>query len=204
MSGCVQRERMYSGDLHIHTKASFDSTQEYETVVQQALKHKLDFIAIMDHNVIDPVIAKQCADEKRLLCIVGEEITKQEDHILAINISSAIPATLANQKTIEEIRKQGGIAIAAHPLPENGGMTLAEIQALRPAAMECANLRLEDTDYEQKIQQVADEIKIPCIYNSDAHMPDQLGIIASSCQMKELSIKEIKAAVKEGRCTRRQ
>ncbi|MBI5398562.1 PHP domain-containing protein [Candidatus Woesearchaeota archaeon] len=203
VSGCVQKPKMFSGDLHIHTAASFDSTESYERIIAQAVENRLDFIAITDHNVIDATIARKCRQEKRILCLVGEEITKKEDHILAIDVVNEIPASLSNQKVIEQIRKQGGIAIAAHPLPENGGLTLAEIQTLRPAAMECANLRLESTDYAEKMLLAAREMGIPCIHNSDAHNSQELGIIISSCRMKELSREEIKAAVKEGRCTRR-
>ncbi|MBI4738313.1 PHP domain-containing protein [Candidatus Woesearchaeota archaeon] len=204
ISGCAQRPKTFSGDLHIHTAASFDSTESYESVIEQAVKNHLEFIAITDHNVIDAAIAQKCRQEKRLLCIVGEEITNKEDHILAIDISKKISASLSNQKVIEQIRKQGGLAIAAHPLPENGGLTLAEIQTLLPDAMECASLRLEDTDYMEKLQEAAARMNIPCIYDSDAHSSVQLGMIVSSCQMKELSVEEIKVAVKKGRCSRRQ
>ncbi len=187
------------GNFHTHTLASFDSDESYEAIINEAVNLGFDFIVITDHNAVDEKIKEKCVAEKRLLCIQGLEVTPFIGHIVAVDFDKEIDARTKPEEAIKIIHDRGGIAIAAHPLPENGGFTLEEIKELDFDAMEC---------YIPRNKQQFPAIK-PCVYSSDAHNAEQLKDAFSRCKVKDLDrdgkigrdeIDEIKNAVKEGRC----
>lgn len=79
---------MAKADLHIHTRAS-DGHMSPENVVKQAIKHKLEVIAITDHDTLKGYRkAKKAADETdKITLLPGIEITAnfndRECHLLA-------------------------------------------------------------------------------------------------------------------------
>lgn len=188
------------GNFHTHTLASFDSNESYEAIIQEAVNLGFDFIVITDHNAVDENIKEKCINEKRLLCIQGLEITPFIGHIVAVDFDKEIDPRTKPEDAIKIIHNQGGIAIAPHPLPENGGLTLEEIKEYDFDAMEC---------YIPRNQQQFPAIK-PCVYSSDAHNAEQLKDAFSVCKVKDVykdgkidkeEIKEIKNAVKKGQCS---
>ncbi|HIH42477.1 TPA: hypothetical protein HA246_02420 [Candidatus Woesearchaeota archaeon] len=190
-----------TGNFHTHTLASFDSNETYEAIIDEAGKLGFDFIVITDHNEIDENIKEKCLNEKRLLCIQGLEITPFKGHIVVVDFGKDDKETAIDPKTkpeevIKQIHNAGGIAIAAHPLAENGGFTLEEISKLNFDAMEC---------YIPRNKQQFPAIK-PCVYSSDAHNAEQLKDAFSVCKVedkngnKKVAVEEIKNAVKDGNC----
>jgi predicted metal-dependent phosphoesterase TrpH len=102
-------------DLHIHTNFSdgFSSPQE---VVKAAIEKNINCVCITDHHETKGAIeAMRFGFDKDILVIPGIEVTTKLGHILGINIKKIIPAGLSPERTIEEIRRQGGLAIIAHP-----------------------------------------------------------------------------------------
>lgn len=197
--GCTNQQYIEAkGNFHTHTLASFDSNESYESIIQKAVDLGFDFIAITDHNVVDEKIKEKCLNEKRLLCIQGLEITPFIGHIVAVDFDKEIDAKIKPEDAIKIIYNQGGIAIAAHPLPENGGFRLEEISKYNFDAMEC---------YIPRNQQQFPAIK-PCVYSSDAHNAEQLKDAFNVCKVEDvdrngkIGKNEIKKAVKEGRCVK--
>ncbi len=80
--------KTYLADLHIHTVLSPCGSLEMspKTIVNAALKAKLDIIAITDHNSTKQApIIKQFAETKKLFVLMGAEVcTKEEVHCLAL------------------------------------------------------------------------------------------------------------------------
>lgn len=106
-------------DLHIHTNAG-DGILSIEQVLEQAESLGLSAIAITDHdNVIPSLSAWELAAKKRLAIdvVTGAEVTTRGfRHLLALNIEENVPFGLPLLVAISRIHKQGGLAIAAHPL----------------------------------------------------------------------------------------
>lgn len=78
---------MAKADLHIHTTAS-DGNSTPQQIIKNAEKHKLDIIAITDHDTIRGYqIAEPIAAEKNISLLPGVEITSdfngRECHLLA-------------------------------------------------------------------------------------------------------------------------
>lgn len=79
--------RRVRADLHIHTCLSpcGDIDMSPRAIVEQAMRKKLDMIAICDHNTAENVAAAQrAASGTRLTVLAGMEVTSQEEaHLLA-------------------------------------------------------------------------------------------------------------------------
>ena len=92
--------------------------------IEQILKHTelrtdLDVIAITDHNVLDGSLRARDLWAKSTYhfdFIVGEEISTNEGHLLALFLEKHIPSHLSIERTIDLIHDQGGLAIVVHPL----------------------------------------------------------------------------------------
>jgi len=109
---------MIKCDLHIHSKYSFDSLADPKKIVGKAIERGLQCIAIADHgNIRGSVEAREYAAAGNLpiLIIISEEVKSKSGDILAFNIKKSIPDHISAKEAIEQIHKQGGLAVAAHP-----------------------------------------------------------------------------------------
>ncbi|MFQ5632713.1 MAG: PHP domain-containing protein, partial [bacterium] len=118
-------------DIHVHTISSFDGTSNMETLILKAVERGLDAIAITDHDNYDEVYIALKETERLknagkipqdFIVIPGQEVSTREGHILALFIQSYIPTELTASETIAEIHRQGGLAIAPHPMEPRFGL----------------------------------------------------------------------------------
>jgi putative hemolysin/predicted metal-dependent phosphoesterase TrpH len=187
------------GNLHMHTTCS-DGKNSYEEMVQKALSLKFSFIAITDHvyggSVLCEDVIRQCREEKRLLCIPSMEVTGKA-HLLAIGIQNSINKRLPVKKQVEEIHRQGGIAIAAHPFRSKSPYTESELFETGMDATECKGIPLDQKmAFFDKIR----EHDIPCVSNSDAHNVSTMEASWVMCDGEIRNFDDLKAAMKEKRC----
>ena len=200
------------GNLHTHTTCS-DGVSDYEALVEEALKLNFKFIAITDHSygevgpclqpggkcdfrICDEVLEK-CRRETRLLCFPGQEVTSQV-HILAIGINKAIGGEWPRKEQVERIHRQGGLAILAHPYSGSEILSEQEIASLGFDAMECPPANNAEGKAWQELSQ---RLNLPCVYNSDAHQAGMLRIAFNNCQGPVNSLADLKALIKQNRCT---
>ncbi|MEM5772350.1 MAG: CehA/McbA family metallohydrolase [Candidatus Aenigmatarchaeota archaeon] len=190
----IIKEGYYIGNLHTHTTTS-DGEMSYHEVIETAKSLGFDFIAITDHDTISFATSLLCPKEKRILCIIGEEVTSKDGHILAIGINHPIPPYLSAEETIKKIHEQGGIAISAHPDPFS--LNTEKIKNLEIDAFEC-NPFTHSEIYNYSCELIQN---FPYVYNSDAHEKKQLSIVANKCWMTNLSFEALKEAIKKGNCS---
>ncbi len=200
----------WRGDLHMHTTCS-DGHQGYEEMVQKALALNLDFIAITDHRFdgmgipcpdwgcndrLCAQVVQQCRQETRLVCIPGAEIIWSV-HVLALGIQKGINAQLPVADQVQAIHRQGGIAVAAHPLGSKN--RYGEDQLLKSGfdAMECGRTTAQDIARQQAFSQ---QHGLPCLYDSDAHNAADLGRMFNVCSVPINNIADLKAALIGGKC----
>ena len=114
-----QAVKLSKADLHIHSTYS-DGIPTIEQILQHTELHTdLDVIAITDHNVIDGSLRARdlwARASYRFDFIVGEEISTNEGHLLALFIEKQIPSHLSIERSINLIHEQEGLAIVVHPL----------------------------------------------------------------------------------------
>jgi predicted metal-dependent phosphoesterase TrpH len=112
----IHRERLGLADLHVHTTWS-DGAQSPEAMVAAA-SGRVDVLAITDHDQIGgALVARDYARRQPRLgvdVVVGEEISTLNG-LIGLYLEERVPPGLTAARTIELIREQGGIAVAAHP-----------------------------------------------------------------------------------------
>jgi hypothetical protein len=178
----------------------------YEEMVQEALELGFDFIAITDYvalyadNCIEEI--QKCRAETRLLCIPGSEQaamgeTESLIHLVAIGIERGIDFLLPLGAQVQEIHRQGGLAIAAHPYSAAASYTEDELLHSGLDAMECARGTAAQN---QRQWELSEEYDLPCVYVSDAHRVSDLGQMYTVCSVPINSLADLKAALAGGKC----
>jgi hypothetical protein len=109
--------RVLAVDLHVHTFPLSASTLAPWDVVMEARRRGLDAVAISGQNeAISGQVARWFS---RLVggptVIASEEVHGPAFHLIAAGIDHTISWRLSAEEAIDEIHRQGGVAIAAHP-----------------------------------------------------------------------------------------
>lgn len=175
-----------SADLHLHTMAS-DGTAPVLTMLERAEAAELDVIAITDHDRIDAAIAARAIAASRKMhvqVVIGEEVSTLQGHLLALFITERIAPLRSLRRTIAEIHEQGGLAIPAHPLfphflciQERALRSVAADRDpnCRPDAIEAYNPTIFGKYVRSRVVNLAAELALPVVGNSDAHIPAAVG-----------------------------
>jgi predicted metal-dependent phosphoesterase TrpH len=104
-------------DLHVHSDSSYDcctTIEEFRYAFDQGVINR---IAITDHSVIELAFELKTLFGDKI--IVGEEVMTSGGEIIGLFLTKQIPKLLTPEKTIEEIRKQGGVVYIPHPFDLN-------------------------------------------------------------------------------------
>jgi hypothetical protein len=113
-------------DLHIHSTYSWDSVSSIRAILKYVQDNTdLDVISITDHDEIRGSLeAQELAPLYGVQVITGSEISTAEGHLLAYFIERRIEAGLSLLETIQRVRDQGGLCVAAHPMAR-GALSLS-------------------------------------------------------------------------------
>lgn len=104
----------YCGAIHVHSSYS-DGTGEILDIITAGQKTGLDFIILTDHNTLKARTEGWEGWHKDLLLIIGEEISSQNGHCLAIGTTTEIEHQQSLQNIIDDIGKQKALSFLAHP-----------------------------------------------------------------------------------------
>ncbi|MHB0858966.1 MAG: CehA/McbA family metallohydrolase [Anaerolineae bacterium] len=104
-------------DLHVHSSYS-DGADSIPDILEHTTRHTdLKVIAITDHDCIQGALeAQYLAPRYGVHVVVGQEVTTNRGHLLALFIRERITPGLSIGETVEWVHAQGGVAILAHPL----------------------------------------------------------------------------------------
>jgi predicted metal-dependent phosphoesterase TrpH len=177
---------MGTADLHIHTNFSKDGLYPvFEVVSYAATKTDLDVIAITDHDVIEgSLIAKEFAAQFDIEVVTGCEISTAEGHLLGLFIDKSIPAGLSVYESVILVGELGGLCIVPHPTgPRSIDMkaeTIREalkIPEVRKTLIGIETFNANEHNYRsnKKAQELANQISIATVGNSDAHKIRHIG-----------------------------
>ncbi|RKX69441.1 hypothetical protein DRP53_08170 [candidate division WOR-3 bacterium] len=158
-------------DLHIHSKYSLDSISEVRDIIATAKRRGLNGIAITDHNTIKGAVeAKMINTDKDFVVIIGAEIATEIGDIIGLFLKEEITArNFAG--VIEEIHRQGGIAVLPHPYK---GHKLDDSVLEKIDVIEVFNSR-QSEDGNRKAMKLAERYKKPMVAGSDAHFLSEIG-----------------------------
>ena len=180
-------------DLHVHTSHSYDGRSSVDEVVAAAKAKGLDGVAITDHNSVAGHLEAKKYSKSGFLVIPGIEVASADGHIVGLGISELIPRGLSAKETVERIRGQGGIAIAAHPFAL--GRRPGVVYKAKFDAIEVLNSRAFFIS-NPLARGFAERNKIPMVAGSDAHRMEDIGLAYTTvdCELKiESVLRQIRA-----------
>ena len=110
---------MGKADLHIHSRVS-DGLATIEQLLDYVEREaELDVIAVTDHeDATGGLRARELAAKRgvRFEVIAGAEVTTLQGHLLALFIETAPKSFRSIERTLEEVHRQGGLAVVPHPM----------------------------------------------------------------------------------------
>jgi hypothetical protein len=108
--------RVVQADLHVHTRLSDGFLSPFE-VVLRARAHGLDAIALTEHNSVLPAKVARWFSRRidGPLVLLGEEVTTNRYHLLVYGIEHTVRPRRDLGAVLDDVHRQGGVAIAAHP-----------------------------------------------------------------------------------------
>jgi hypothetical protein len=120
----------YQGDCHVHSARSYGGELTPEQLAADARAAGLDFIAITEHNSADTHAAWSELAGGDLLVILGQEVTTQTGHWLALGVEpgQVVESRYGIRDNVIDVhmgrvRDAGGLRVAAHPhVPYPGGL----------------------------------------------------------------------------------
>jgi predicted metal-dependent phosphoesterase TrpH len=109
--------RVLEGDFHAHTRFSDGFLSPFDLVLQ-AERRGLDVLAITAHNITFPGFMGRWFSRRigGPAILVGEEITTRRFHLHGVGLTERVDASQPLPEVIAAIHRQGGVAIAAHPV----------------------------------------------------------------------------------------
>jgi len=168
-------------DTHLHeSKYSLDSHVSLQEIVTRAKSMGMDGVCITDHESNEiKEDAKKLSQETGFLIIVGAEILTFEGDMVVFGLEDLPKRKVHAHSLVDLVRKQGGVAISAHPFRQNNrgmGEYIREIEGLW--ALEAFN---GNTDFFHNMQAyfLALELGLPCLGGSDAHHLHEVGRYAT-------------------------
>jgi hypothetical protein len=170
--------RVLAVDLHTHSSTWSDGGLTPWGLVLEAERQGLDAFAITGHNQLsDGRVGRWFA---RLvggpLVFTGQEILNEEHHVIAVGIDRVIDFRKRVVEQIDDIHRQGGIAIAAHPVrafwPAFDRAALATLDGSEV----CHPLTYIDSVGAQDLADFAQRSPMAAIGSSDFHGLGRMGV----------------------------
>jgi predicted metal-dependent phosphoesterase TrpH len=189
--------RVLSVDLHVHTFPLSASTLAPWDVVLEARRQGLDAIAISGQN--EAISGKVARWFSQLVggptVIASEEVHGPVFHLIAAGVDHTISWRLSAEDAIDEIHRQGGIAIAAHPTA--GAWPAFSRQALRKLdATEVAQPVAFSPEKAKDIREFSRHTGAAAIGSSDWHGMGPVGLCRTYVFAQDDSAAAILAAIR--------
>ncbi|HEX7225140.1 MAG TPA: PHP-associated domain-containing protein [Candidatus Limnocylindria bacterium] len=175
-------------DMHLHSLYSDGTASVAQILGHVEARTDLDVVAITDHERIDGALRAaelHAAGDYGFDLVVGEEITTRRGHVLALFVTERLPALRPLEETLRAIHAAGGIAIAAHPLApvplSVGSRSLRRVHGHADPGIGFDALELFNpstagrTRHAARMRLNADELRLPGVGNSDAHVLEGIG-----------------------------
>ncbi|MEM2282056.1 MAG: PHP domain-containing protein [Candidatus Hadarchaeales archaeon] len=158
-------------DIHIHSVYSRDAIPTPREIIQFAKKKGLSGVAITDHNSVEGGRIGRKLDPK--FVIPGIEIRTREGDVLGLGLTKLIPKGMSVEETVERIREEGGVAVAAHPYARLRAGVGDLVKRVDFDAIEVLNAHLLSRN--PKALKVCQELGKSMCAGSDAHVLEDVG-----------------------------
>jgi predicted metal-dependent phosphoesterase TrpH len=197
LGGC----RVVAADFHVHSfPLSWATLAPWDTA-WEAQRQGLDAIAIVGHNHV--WVSKVGRWLSRMtggpLVLTGEEIVSAHYHLLAIGIDSTIDWRQSATSAIEQVHRQGGVAIAAHPLAQYWTAYDAQARHTLDGAEVLHPIAHASEDLAAQLRTFYSSAPLTAIGDSDYHGLGPIGLCRTYVFTKEETEQGILDALRHGR-----
>jgi len=179
--------------FHIHTNHSYDSCLKPRAIIDFAMQNNIFVVAITDHDTMSGSYEAACYVKSHNLnveVIQGAEYYSSCGDIIGLFIKEEIKER-EGSKLIDEIHRQGGIAILPHPYK---GHILKDEIIQKIDIIETFNARCSN-EQNSKASDLAVKWKKTTITGNDAHLKKELSLcytILNDLPLKEAILAENK------------
>ena len=192
--------RVLAADFHTHSSTWSDGSVTPFGLVLDARYQGLDAIAITGHRQTLDAKWGRWFSEKigGPIVLVGEEIPEIPHHVIAVGIHTTVDSALPIAEQVDEIHRQGGVAIAAHPGDffwpgfEPVMDRLDGTEVCHPATFDYPQFRPELEEFYRRVGAAA-------IGSSDFHGPGRVGMCRTFLFVDDVSAAGILEAIREKR-----
>jgi predicted metal-dependent phosphoesterase TrpH len=170
--------RVLAADFHTHSSTWSDGTLTPFGLVLEAERQGLDVIAVTGHNeVIDGKAGRWFAERfGGPIVLTGQEIVTHWHHVIAVGIDRVVDWRLSVDDEIDDVHRQGGVAIAAHPVRSfSPGFDDAAVARLDGAEI-CSPMIYDHPDAQSGLEAFAARGSMAAIGSSDFHGFSRMGI----------------------------
>jgi len=170
--------RVLAADFHIHSSTWSDGAVTPWGIVLQAQRDGLDAIAFTGHNQIwdGKAVRQFSALVGGPTVMPGQEILSLGHHVIAVGTHTVIEGGHPAATLIAEVHRQGGIAIAAHPLADAwAGFDDAAMNTLDGGEI-CHPMVYALDRAQPELEQFAARGRFAAIGSSDFHGVGRIGL----------------------------
>ena len=196
-------DTVLAGDFHVHA-FPIDGTLPRWEIQREAARRGLDVVGITTHNQTIAGRLAEGLDGGDVITLPGQEITTPHFHIVAVGITTTIDWRLPVEEAIAEIHRQGGVAIAAHPVRdswrvagEQGLRALDGFEAAHGITSFVPTGQTELDEFYRRAKAVNQDIAL--IGSSDSHFFSDMGLYRTYVIVKERSAQGVMDAIRSGR-----
>lgn len=112
----------YTGNIHIHSSYS-DGSLEIEDIAGRAHLAGLEFIIITDHHTLKGRYEEKEGYIRQVLVLIGMEANYKKNHYLCLDVEEEAAGNDEDpQQVIDEVNRQKGIGIIAHPFEKGSAV----------------------------------------------------------------------------------
>lgn len=191
----------YRFDMHIHSHNSPDGVMTLEEIAVRARAAGLDGVAVCDHNRTLPADElRRAADAfPNFLFIPGVELSTEYGHLLGWFVTEPVSADNFPE-AVDAIRRQGGVAVLAHPFEHTKSAEKAEAALPYLDGVEIWNSRAERKNRQANAmaRAWAAEHGLRGFAGSDAHTVHEVGAGVTTVPADALSPEAVKTGLLSG------
>jgi hypothetical protein len=199
----VSGYHVLEADFHVHAFFGDGWLAPWDLALE-ARRRNLHAFAITNHNqTLTARVGRWFSTQVGgPIVLVGEEVTAPGYHIAAVGVTSTVPWNQPASATIADIHRQGGVAIAAHPVAAFwNAFDDAALRALDGA--EVAHPAGYAPDKAREMRAFWDRAAsrgahLTAIGSSDFHALSGLGLCRTHVFVREVSAAGILTALREG------
>jgi len=193
--------RVLAADFHMHSSMWSDGALTPWGLVFEASRQGLDAIAITGHNeLFDGKLGRWAGRfSGGTTVLVGQEILHPDHHVIAVGIEQVVDSRRPVSDQIDDVHRQGGVAIAAHPTRGFWGGFDERALAKLDGAEVCHPMIYLRPEYQVEYEEFQKRAALAAIGSSDFHGTGRMGMCRTYVFARDNTPEAIVEALREHR-----